>query len=99
MTHIKIATDIDDELFYDIKEFLENDGWHIVNEYPLIFDKGIDVDYYVLTKHGQTIFMHWDIYFKGEIKAEQQLFDVIAQNMGCVFVFGQPVNLNDSNQT
>lgn len=89
----KIATDIPYEIFYDIKEFLENNGWNLSEQYPDIFDKGIDVDYYTFNKDGKILQMHWDIYFHGEIKAPDEVFNLLGREVDYSFVFGVPVNL------
>jgi hypothetical protein len=39
-----IDTDIGDKIIDDLKE----SGWRLVDEYPMVFDKGIDYDFYTL---------------------------------------------------
>ncbi len=48
---IKIATNINTEIFYSIILYLKNNRWKVLIEYSnQLFDKGIDFDFYEMGK-------------------------------------------------
>ena len=56
----RIATGIDTELFNSIIKYLTNIGWRVSAEYStILFDKGIDFEFYKLYKNGETILFAW----------------------------------------
>ena len=90
----KIATDIPAEVFYQILDWLRANDWQLTQEYdPEIFDKGIDVDYYLFTKNDETLLMFWDIWFDGEIQATDNTLQTISLAVNYPFKFGNPVNI------
>lgn len=93
----KIATDIPLSIFYNILHFAKNNNWQIISEYPNLFDKGIDIDYYHLKKDNQNLLMHWDIWFQGEIKADESTFIIISNEIDYQFTFGQSIHFNKYN--
>jgi hypothetical protein len=95
---IKIATNIKTEVFYDIVNFLKNNGWKLTIEYDEnIFDKAIDFDLYQFTKNGETILLAWDNWFEGEIKSSIKNLEEMARLFQFTLKFGQPEYLHKPN--
>jgi hypothetical protein len=63
-----IDTDIGDKIIDDLKE----SGWRLVDEYPMVFDKGIDYDFYTLELDNKTIKFEWTNWFEWEISGTEE---------------------------
>ncbi|MDO5105628.1 hypothetical protein [Capnocytophaga sp.] len=94
----RIATDIETDLFYKILKFLKENGWKLTAEYdPEIFDKAIDFDLYELTKGEASVLMVWDIWFGGEIRTQEAVFEELSVVLPCEFSFGKPEHFHKDN--
>lgn len=95
---IKIATNIETEMFYAAIKFLKEKNWVLTAEYDdKIFDKGIDFDFYRFEKNEETIVLAWSNWFEGEIKATTVLLNEIAQHFKINLNFGNPEFLQKPN--
>lgn len=93
-SQMKIATDIDTELFFRMVQFLKENSWKLVAEYdPEIFDKAIDFDYYEFEKDNENIQLAWDIWDEGEIKATDNTLKMLALQFQTEFTFGNSNNI------
>lgn len=93
-SQMKIATDIDTELFFRMVQFLKENGWKLIAEYdPEIFDKAIDFDYYEFEKDNETIQLAWDIWDEGELKTTDNTLKMLALQFQTEFTFGNSNNI------
>lgn len=98
MEEIKIATNIETNLFYSIIEFLKITNWKLTVEYDEnIFDKGIDFDFYQFCQNDETITLAWNNWFEGEIKATDKTLNEISELFKISFKFGEPEYLHKPN--
>ncbi len=92
----KIATDIPTSVFYQIVDWLKENEWQLVEEYdPDIFDKSIDFDSYLFKKNKEEMLMVWDVWFEGEIKANDIILKNISLQIDYDFEFGKVTHLID----
>jgi hypothetical protein len=95
---IKIATNIDTKIFYSIFLYLKNDRWKILIEYSdLLFDKGIDFDFYELGKENDRLQFAWSNWFEGEIKGDIHLLNEFSRFFNITFEYNNPEYLNRPN--
>ena len=95
---VKIATNIETEIFYSIIKFLRENNWDLKAEYDEnMFDKGIDFDFYELCKNGEIIILAWSNWFEGEIKASTTALNEIAERFKIILKFGEPKYLHRSD--
>lgn len=90
---MKIATDVKTADWNSIVEGLREDGWKMSNKY-LGFDAGIDYDFLVLRKGENSIEFAWGNWFEGEIKAEEELLQMIQEKFTLRFSFGEATLLD-----
>lgn len=96
-TLIKVATNIETDLFYSIVEFLKQTNWKLISEYSEnMFDKGIDFDLYDFKKGREIILMHWNNWEVGEIKASINILDEIEAHFKTKFSYGKPSYLRET---
>ncbi|HLW42626.1 MAG TPA: hypothetical protein VKY82_09705 [Flavobacterium sp.] len=92
---VKIATDIETDVFYSIIKFLKKNDWELIAEYnDEIFDKGIDFDLYQFSRNNETILLVWNNWFEGEIKARTESLNEIAEHFKIILKFGEPEYLH-----
>lgn len=92
----RIATAIETNMFYSMIESMKKDNWKVTAEYRIdMFDKGIDFDFYQLTKNDETILFAWCNWFEGEIKASDKILHKLAADFNITFKFGESTHLND----
>jgi hypothetical protein len=95
---IKIATNVETEIFYAVIKFLKKSSWVLTAEYDeRIFDKGIDFDLYRFEKDKETILLAWNNWFEGEIKATTKKLDEIAKHFNLTLEYGIPEYLHEQN--
>ncbi|GGH17957.1 hypothetical protein [Pedobacter zeae] len=95
---IKIATNIDTDIFYASINFLKESSWRLTAEYDeKLFDKGIDFDFYRFEKDAEIILLAWNNWFEGEIKATTEILDEIAEQFNFTLEYGIPEYLHDQN--
>jgi len=92
---IKIATNIETDVFYSIIKFLKKNDWKLIVEYSdEIFDKGIDFDLYQFSRNNETVLLAWNNWFEGEIKARTETLNEIAEHFKMILKFGEPEYLH-----
>lgn len=92
---VKIATNIETDIFYSIIEFLKTDDWNLRAEYDEnIFDKGIDFDFYELHKGNKKIRLAWNNWFEGEIEAGTETLNEIARHFRINLKYNEPEYLH-----
>jgi hypothetical protein len=97
-SEVKIATNIETDIFYSIIEFLKKNNWNLIAEYDEnIFDKGIDFDFYQFCKDDETTTLAWNNWFEGEIKASDKVLNEISERFKISFKFGEPEYLQKPN--
>ncbi|WP_134204113.1 hypothetical protein [Pedobacter suwonensis] len=95
---IKIATNIDTDIFYAVIKFLKENGWELTIEYDEnLFDKGVDFDFYRFEKNTETVLLVWNNWFEGEIKATKEILNEIAKHFNCTLEYGIPEYLHEQN--
>lgn len=72
---IKIEN-IPTEIFNEILDQFQNDGWKKIYEYDL-FDAWIDYGKVILEKDGQEIVFEWDNWFEGIIEGSADVVEKI----------------------
>ena len=95
---IKIATNIETNLFYSILKYLKKNKWTLVAEYKKeIYAKGIDFDLYQFEKKDQIITLVWNNWDEGEIKASSIVLKEIAKHFDITFKYSKSEYLFNSN--
>ena len=69
--------DIETETGNELIESLKKDGWILKSEYPLVFDKGIDYDYYIFKKGKNRIKLEWDNWFEWKLLGQKEIIEDI----------------------
>lgn len=64
---------IDTSLGEKIIQDLKNSGWKIIDKYPMVFDKGIDNDFYILKRENIIIKFEWTNWFEWEISGSDEI--------------------------
>lgn len=67
--------DIETELGNEFIENLKKDGWKLKSEYPMMFDKGIDFDFYIFQKGKEKIKLEWDNWFEWKLLGEKHIIE------------------------
>lgn len=94
----KIATNIETQTFYSILRYLNKNNWKLKIEYDdRIFDKGIDFDFYQFNKNGEIILCAWSNWFEGEIKATQEVLNLLSNHFNFQINFGESEYLENEN--
>jgi hypothetical protein len=62
---------VDTERGNKILKALRSEGWRIADEYPMVFDKGIDYDFYFLTKNNEELKFEWTNWFEWKISGSK----------------------------
>lgn len=90
-SEVKIATNIETDIFYSITEWLKTDNWNLKAEYDEnIFDKGIDFDFYEFSKGDERIKLAWNNWFEGEIEARTETLNEIARHFKIDLKYNEP---------
>ncbi|MEM1326802.1 MAG: hypothetical protein AAGI23_12650 [Bacteroidota bacterium] len=89
---MKVAVDIETEVWNTIISTLKADGWRLKYDYKG-FDKGIDHDFLMLKKEKAYIYFGWTNWFEGEIKCSDNLFRYLSTTFQITFCFGEPTAL------
>jgi hypothetical protein len=63
-----IDTDIGEKIIKDLKRF----GWRLIDEYPMVFDKGIDYDFYTLERENLEMKFEWTNWFEWEVSGSDE---------------------------
>lgn len=93
-----IATHIATELFNNIIEFLRNNEWELIAAYnDLLYDKGIDFDFYQFIKDADEILLAWDNWCEGEMKTSKAISDEITRHLSINFQFKNPAYLHQED--
>ncbi|MBX2981980.1 MAG: hypothetical protein KF843_04880 [Flavobacteriales bacterium] len=87
-----VIKEIKTELWIELIKSSVNDGWRIVHEYDN-FDKGIDHDFFILTKGSEMMFFAWDNWFEGEIKCTEERQRELEKQVNVTFKVGDPLYL------
>ena len=53
-------------------------GWRLVDEYPMVFDKGIDYDYYTFRKNNRELKLEWTNWFEWEVSGSKRTIAELA---------------------
>lgn len=92
---LKIATNIETDIFYSIIKFLKTAHWKLRAEYDEnIFDKGIDFDFYEFCKGDEKIRLAWSNWFEGEIEGTLETLNEIAQHFKIDLRYNEPEYLH-----
>lgn len=92
---ISVATSIKTNIWNHIINDLKKENWTVVSEYSL-FDKGIDFDFYELSKEGVCIRFCWDNWSEGEIEATEETFLFLQKKYNRKFKFGEVVHFKSN---
>lgn len=87
---IKIATNIETTVWKKIIETLITKNWKITDEYPELYDKSVDNDFYRLEKNGEVIEFGWTNWLDGEIKAKQIIIEDLKKDFDFELRFDKP---------
>lgn len=90
---MKVATNIETELWNRIVQQLVNDDWTPTFKYDN-FDAGIDSDFIILEKGQEEILFGWDNWFEGEIKCSERRMQELEKQFDVGFTYGEAINLN-----
>jgi hypothetical protein len=63
-----IDTDIGEKIIKDLKR----SGWRLIDEYPMVFDKGIDYDFYTLERENLEMKFEWTNWFEWEVSGSDE---------------------------
>jgi len=92
---IKIATNIETDIFYSIISFLKKNNWKLIVEYcHEVYDKGVDFDLYKFSRDRETILLVWDNWSEGEVKATTKTLNEISKHFKIILKFGKPEYLH-----
>ncbi|WP_300669903.1 hypothetical protein [Soonwooa sp.] len=98
MVETQIAINIETSKFFAIVEHLQKSSWRLCSEYSqIIFDKGIDFDFYQFKKDKKEILMAWSNWFEGEIKSSPQILENLSKEFDFKLNFGEAEYLNNDN--
>jgi hypothetical protein len=86
---------IDTETWVKIIAFFKKERWDEVFSYNG-FDRRIDFDLLILSKHKDEILFGWDNWFEGEIQCSNKNIELIKKEFNLEFKFGQPNSLKES---
>jgi hypothetical protein len=63
---------INTELGDKIIENLKNSSWRLIDKYPMVFDKGIDYDFYTLALKDKVLKFEWTNWFEWEVSGTEE---------------------------
>ena len=78
---MKTAAYISTDDFNEIIKLLKQNQWKVTAEYLNIAYKGIDFDFYVLTRKNEEILMAWDNWTEGSVKAEEKYLSALEKEL------------------
>lgn len=62
---------IETELGNKLLKILPKEGWRLVDEYPMVFDKAIDYDFYRFRKDDQELLLEWTNWLEWEVSGSK----------------------------
>lgn len=63
-----VNTNLGEKIIKDLKK----SGWIIIDKYPMVFDKGIDNDFYILKRENIILRFEWTNWFEWEISGPDE---------------------------
>lgn len=69
-----VDTNLGEKIIKDLKK----SGWKIIDKYPMVFDKGIDYDFYILKRENEIIKFEWTNWFEWEISGSDEFISELS---------------------